>query len=41
MNERIEINPDVHFGKPAIRGTRGNAKMFSLLQTVVLSFFAP
>lgn len=22
MNERIEINPDVHFGKPVIRGTR-------------------
>ncbi|MFI5378621.1 MAG: DUF433 domain-containing protein [Tepidisphaerales bacterium] len=22
MNERIEINPDVHFGKPIIRGTR-------------------
>jgi uncharacterized protein (DUF433 family) len=22
MNERIEINPDIHFGKPVIRGTR-------------------
>ncbi len=22
MNDRIEINPDVHFGKPVIRGTR-------------------
>lgn len=22
MNERIEINPDIHSGKPVIRGTR-------------------
>ena len=22
MNERIEINPAIHFGKPVIRGTR-------------------
>jgi uncharacterized protein (DUF433 family) len=22
MIERIEINPDIHFGKPVIRGTR-------------------
>ncbi len=22
MNDRIEMNPDIHFGKPVIRGTR-------------------
>lgn len=22
MNDRIEINPEIHFGKPVIRGTR-------------------
>jgi uncharacterized protein (DUF433 family) len=32
MNERIEINPNIHFGKPCITGTR--IPVYSVLELV-------
>ena len=36
MKERIAVNPNVHFGKPCVAGTR--VPVLSVLELVMLSF---